>query len=426
MTADADAPNSRQGHALDAYIDASVQQLLSTPPNGDNRQDTLVYLGNWHVALARILLQDPVLRPEDKIVIMNIMVSASPGAAAAFPSYKLLGEKANIRGRATIADAITVARVTRWITLCRRVRDAKGRWRGNLYALHDEPLALADTLRLDVEYLPFLNQSCNHRRQHVRRIAQGVLSTIQGDIATGHDVTAPENPLERRMAAIRALQQDTAKSVDHYYSLSSAALAAVKSNHRVQLLHRDDRVQELNTVNSTQVQDLNLENNALSDNENNKLNGPCRNLNTATTCSSSCINITTTNTAEANVEHGKVLVFPEALRPNERLLIDLYLVKVASELRQPVLDEFAGRLRASKAKGTPITNPLGYLISLCNRANTGGFNITSAGTRIGDERRTHERTRSAVAESIIQNPPATPQRPAKHIEQLRAALKDRT
>ena len=225
MTADSDAPNSRRGHALAAYIDASVQQLLSAPPNGDNRQDTLVYLGNWHVALARILLQDPVLRPEDKIVIMNIMVSASPGAAAAFPSYKLLGEKANIRGRATIADAITVARVTRWITLCRRVRDAKGRWRGNIYALHDEPLALADTLRLDIEYLPFLNQSCNHRRQHVRRIAQGVLSTIQGDIATGHDVTAPENPLERRMAAIRALQQDTPKSVDHYYSLSSEALA---------------------------------------------------------------------------------------------------------------------------------------------------------------------------------------------------------
>ena len=139
MTADSDASDNRRGHALDAYIDASVQQLLSAPPNGDNRQDTLVYLGNWHVALARILLQDPVLRPEDKIVIMNIMVSASPGAAAAFPSYKLLGEKANIRGRATIADAITVARVTRWITLCRRVRDAKGRWRGNIYALHDEP-----------------------------------------------------------------------------------------------------------------------------------------------------------------------------------------------------------------------------------------------------------------------------------------------
>ena len=96
------------------------------------------------------------------------------------------------------------------------------------------------------------------------------------------------------------------------------------------LLNRDDRVQELNTVNSTHVQDLNLETNALNDGENNKLNEPCRNLNTATTCSSSCINITTTTTtAEANVEHGKVLVFPEELRPNERLLIDLYLVKVA-------------------------------------------------------------------------------------------------
>lgn len=426
MTAGSDASNSHRGHALDAYIDASVQQLLSAPPNGDNRQDTLVYLGNWHVALARILLQDPVLRPEDKIVIMNIMVSASPGAAAAFPSYKLLGEKANIRGRATIADAITVARVTRWITLCRRVRDAKGRWRGNIYALHDEPLALADTLRLDIEYLPFLNQSCNHRRQHVRRIAQGVLSTIQGDIATGHDVTESENPLERRMAAIRALQQDTPKSTDHYYSLSSAALAAVKSNHRVQLLHRDDRVQELNTVNSTQVQDLNLDTNSLNDSENSNRNEPCRNLNTANTCSSSCINTTTTNTDEANVEHGKVLVFPEELRPNERLLIDMYLVKVPPGLRQPVLDEFAGRLRASKAKGTPITNPLGYLISLCNRANTGGFNITSAGTRIGDERRTNERTRSAVAEPINQNPQATPQRPGEHLDQLRAALKGRT
>ena len=233
MTGNDEAGNAHgyPAHALDAYIEASVEQLLNTPTAAKGR-DTVVYLGNWHVAFAKILLQDPVLRPEDKIVIMNIMVSASPGAVAAFPSYEYLGGKSNIRGRATIADALAVARITRWITLCRRVRDARGRWRGNIYALHDEPLSLADTVRLDADYMQFLNRCCTHRRHHVRRLAEAVLATIEDHAASGRDVTAAHDPLERRMAALRALQPGMVSTGDSFYSLSAEALSSLKAGNR--------------------------------------------------------------------------------------------------------------------------------------------------------------------------------------------------
>ena len=53
-----------------------------------------------------------------------------------------------------MARALTVLRLTRWISLVRRRRDPRsGRIQGNLYVLHDEPLTPYEAIQLDADYL---------------------------------------------------------------------------------------------------------------------------------------------------------------------------------------------------------------------------------------------------------------------------------
>ncbi len=68
-----------------------------------------------------------------------------------------------------------------------------------VYALHDEPLPLADALHLDTHYMTFLGQAHGHGHARVRAVAQGVLDSIDEDIQTGQDVCRQEHPIERRL-----------------------------------------------------------------------------------------------------------------------------------------------------------------------------------------------------------------------------------
>jgi len=114
----------------------------------------MLFMGNWHQAIPSLVIQDPVLEPIDKLVWMVIMLHArETGSRTAFPSYELLASKTNVASTSTISRAIAILRATRWLSLCARSRDANGRFAGNIYALHDEPLPLVDALHLDPGYM---------------------------------------------------------------------------------------------------------------------------------------------------------------------------------------------------------------------------------------------------------------------------------
>ncbi len=60
----------------------------------------------------------------------------------------------------TIARALTLLRLTRWLSLVRRRRDPKtGRILGNLYVLHDEPLMPFEAMQPDPDYLGLVSQA---------------------------------------------------------------------------------------------------------------------------------------------------------------------------------------------------------------------------------------------------------------------------
>ncbi len=186
--------------ALDALIQQTITRAETATQAGS--ADTLLFLGNRHQAFPTAVIKDPVLAPVDKLVWMVIMLAVQETAGnTAFPGYADIAERANIASRSTIARAIAILRATRWLTLCGRMREASGRFRGNVYALHDEPLPLADAIHLDGDYMAFLNQAVAHGHARVRTVAQGVLASLDEDIQAGRNVCAFEHPIERRIEA---------------------------------------------------------------------------------------------------------------------------------------------------------------------------------------------------------------------------------
>lgn len=349
--------------ALDAYIQATVDRLLSAGARG-GQDDALLFLGNWHDAMPRLIFQDPVLQPVDTRVWGVIKIAATGTGPTAFPTYKHIGKTANVGSEATVARSMAILRATRWLTLCRRVRDRQGRFRGNVYALHDEPLPFADTLHLDQEYMQFLEQCLQHAHARVREVAEAVLGTIEDDVSAGRVVTEPVHPMAQRLDALGTLEApDTAQG--YFFSLSA---------HRLQSLKP--------ALDCVPLQNLKPE--------------PLQNLKSER--SSSCyLKETTTTTSNATngeqdagetpADSTRALIIPDALKPDERLLARMYVKHAPAALRQDVLDELAGRLRATKSKGEPIGNPVGYLAQLCKAASAGTFKLTSLGLQIQQARK---------------------------------------
>jgi len=183
---------SPQAQAISLYIQNAIDQLKrnTIDHNQGEKQDAsgLIFLGNWQDAFPRLLVTDPILEPVDKIVwqIIRIHVNA-PGAVTAFPSYESISTHANIKSNHTISRALAILRTTRWLSLCARVRSQSGRYLGNIYVLHDEPVTLGDAMYLDNEYMAFLQESLQHNHPRVRKIAESVLATIQDQIEDGRD-----------------------------------------------------------------------------------------------------------------------------------------------------------------------------------------------------------------------------------------------
>ncbi|MFV1134763.1 STY4528 family pathogenicity island replication protein, partial [Klebsiella pneumoniae] len=77
-------------------------------------------------------------------------------------------------------------RLTGWLSLCKRVRDASGRIRGNIYAQHDEPLSAHDAEVFDPGWLDAVEEACRHGNRTVRLTALAVLQSLKSDSAMRH------------------------------------------------------------------------------------------------------------------------------------------------------------------------------------------------------------------------------------------------
>jgi len=364
-------------YALDALI---RETLARGRRSGGNTADALLFLGNRHHAFPVVVVHDPILEPVDKLVWMVICQAAqATGTKAVFPSYTDIARLANVSSTSTVSRAISILRATRWLSLCARNREANGRFGGNVYALHDEPLPLADALHLDPGYMAFLDEAAGHHHARVRRVVQAVSTSLDQDIRSGKDVLAPVNPMERRLEALHAIQRGGDR---RYFSFNAEVIAGLANSG----VRRDESNQDQN---SKAVKP-----------------DPRKSKSVLRSSSSRYKNTTTTTPTDSKDSAREAvslesLIVPPRLKDNQRALAARYLGTIPVEHRQPVLDELAGRFLAEQHGAKPVYDELRYLHHLCVQVNRGGF-VPNLGLKVQAERdrrrREAERLREEAAE----------------------------
>ncbi|EIS0299427.1 helix-turn-helix domain-containing protein [Salmonella enterica] len=190
------APVNRSTLPADSIIDytlARMQERLAMRNDVQAGQERsgLLFMGNVHDAYPRALLLDTRLSPLDKIAWMMIRQYALQNDGAIFPSYDelqqlLASPGAGLASRGTVSRALTMLRLTGWLSLCKKVRDGKGRVRGNIYAQHDEPLSARDAETFDPGWLDMVADACRHKSRAVNETAWQVLTSIQDDPMMRH------------------------------------------------------------------------------------------------------------------------------------------------------------------------------------------------------------------------------------------------
>ena len=325
-------PLRPETYALEILIQAAITRAQSDPD--DKSVNTLLFLGDREPMFRALLMGDSVLNPVDKMVWMVLFMAARETRGETdFPSHQELARQVNVASTSTVARAVAILRITRWLTLCARCRGKNGRYRGNLYALHDTPLPVADAVHLDPSYLTFLSKSCTHYHARVRRVAQQIQDEIETDGALAPGVNDNKHARENEKGT--DAQQDPAES----------------SNEEAH-------------------QDQNL---------------------TLVSCSSNYINeIITTGPQHEKVSvdrsKNKPLIYPRRLSTSQRPLADHYLSLIPAEQRQPVLDELEGRFRSEQKGMSPVYDELRFLYRLCQLVLEGGF-VPNLGIKVLDERR---------------------------------------
>lgn len=151
-------------------------------------RDDFVYSGQLHDCVPRALLLDRRLSPLERNAWQVIRLLLNGDGVTALPTYERLrpflttSPCASQASCETVARALTVLRLCRWLSLARRRRPGShGQWQGNLYVLHEAPLSPFEALRLDAEYLELLSQSLTHASKAVQWVAYDALQALAED-----------------------------------------------------------------------------------------------------------------------------------------------------------------------------------------------------------------------------------------------------
>jgi hypothetical protein len=360
---------------LDALIEQTVKQAEAA--SRQSPVDRMLFLGNRHQSFPTAVIKDPVLEPVDKLIWMVIMLAVRETCGAtAFPGYEAIGKMVNVSSRSTIARGIAILRATRWLTLCARIRRPNGRFSGNVYALHDEPIPLIDALHLDSDYMQFLRQSLDHAHARVRMVAQAVLDSIDEDIEAGQDVCARAHPIEYRTQSTAIINRDHPR---RFFALTQNAIKRLRSDSI-----ESERLAMHHAQNSNPATDSRQ---ILSAQNSNSVGSSSNNIKTTTTDTEPPSSFTLTG------EDGQPLVYPARLSDNHRELAVQYLAKLEPEQRQPVLDELEGRIQAEARGMKPVYDEISFLNSLCKLTRQGKFR-PNLGLKVRDQRSEQEGRRA--------------------------------
>ncbi|MBK0032664.1 hypothetical protein IBT47_10245 [Erwinia sp. S43] len=375
-----------------AFQRIQAQQPPPTPAQSapPHQTDGFIFSGNRHDSVPRALLTDNRLTPLERNAWQVFRLLLNDDGISALPTYDQLAPWlasmpcATRASHETVARALTLLRLTRWISLVRRRRDPRtGRIQGNLYVLHDEPLTPYEAIQLDADYLGLVSQSLAHASKSIQRVGVHTLKEMNDDpMLSGRELPSRLQVISQRLAAQGWTKSATyTQPVDNYDS---------EDGENGLLRNRDKPSSESEVGEKTR--------------ETGSLRIP-----------------KTDSTVHKEKEIKEVRTVPRgpgmlrlpdrfmSLKAEQQSGALAALQPIDPDLHQAVLDEWDARCRASN-----VRNPAGYLFGIIQKAMRGEFRAW-AGQRTPPDRTTP--------------PPQEPRQPVDpevaqaHIARLRSMLR---
>ena len=392
------APRREGPVALSALFDEALQHLQpaqGTAPTADG----FLYSGNRHESVPRRLFLDRRLTPLERNAWQVFRLQLNDDGVTAFPTYdQLRPYLASMPCTAqasheTVARAVTLLRLTRWLSLVRRRRDRRtGRIQSNLYVLHDEPLSPFEAMQLDADYLGLVSQALTHAAKAVQIVGMHTLKEIAEDpLLSGrtlptrlqvlaqrmslHGWTTPGYPQEGVDHESEEGQEALLRIPARPSSDSEAGLEPAQDGHL--RIPKEDRTVRMNRINKE---------------------------------------VRTVPVPRARALQN--LRLPERflhLKDEQQAGALVALQQVDEAQRQAVLDEWAARCRNSA-----VRTPAGYLFGIIQKAIRGEFKAWA-----GESASTPPAPSSPASPSPPGSRPADPEVARAYLAQLREALRDR-
>ncbi len=315
--------------------------------------DDFVYSGQHHDCVPRALLLDRRLSPLERNAWQVIRLLLNGDGITALPTYERLrpflstSPCAAQASHETVARALSVLRLTRWLSLAQGRRPGEdGLWQGNLYVLHEAPLTPHDALRLDSDYLALLSQSLSHASKTVQWVAYDALQALA------------EDPL----LSTRPLSEPLQRLADWLETASDYASAPPSVN--AQIIDAPASDSEVQPSSDSEVTSPASESEAgLQAPKSACLRNPKQ---VPSTVFSICKSFSTSRANETNAP--KLPPGFARLRPEAQSAALATLQRIEPQERQAVLDEWQARCAAGG-----VQRPDAYLFGILQKALRGDF-----------------------------------------------------
>ena len=356
------APRRDGPVALSALFDDALRELVPrappTPPAPRGAaaalpaapvSDGFLYSGNRHESVPRALFLDRRLTPLERNAWQVLRLQLQSDGVTAFPTYDQLRPYlasmpcAAQASHETVARALTLLRLTRWLSLVRRRRDPKtGRILSNLYVLHDEPLTPFEAMQLDPDYLGLVSQALTHAAKAVQIVGMNTLREIAEDpMLNGRTLPTRLQVLAQRMARNEWADASYPQApVDHESEEG-----------------QDGLLRNLEGPSSESEAGLKS-----------APDGSLRNPKEDRTVRMDRINQVRTVPRAKSLQHLRLPERLLRLKDEQQSGAMVALQQVDESLRQAVLDEWDARCRNSA-----VRNPAGYLFGIIQKAMRGEF-----------------------------------------------------
>lgn len=422
-----------QMNALQRHIQ-QAHDKLAHQTNGSNEDDlgSLIYMGNVHDSFPRDLIKDPILNSEEIHTWMLMRLEISDQfSITRIPKQSTLQEQLKC-SRPIVSRNLQVLRALRWITLCNVVKGPDGQYKGAIYAQHDEPLSLAETLVLDQDYIHFLEtQAKGDVLKRLNHIKDNVLKH------TNYRLLTEDDPLTELSQANTKLKKFTFQQSNNSLETTLACPPQVIEPNKEINLYNDQAIPNdiravLNDNVESHVKDIDMVKsvkssvNLVNHHENRQNQGltshvknidmgnHVKNIDTAYSSSGSSSSFINTNTTTtANLRIPECLAFTDKTRIYSHDLAR----RLPPEQQQYILNFVEERFMAGQQGiSTKVGNPVGLLKDSVERFLAGTFEPTGYGHQKLIEQTTKNKTKKYNYEREIRELAADIQNLDKLIE----------